>query len=94
MNRSPSYWALLLGCGVLLLLCGLAESCHASRLYPYVGIAWRYDVDEALSPDAKTLVRVGVPLSLGRVAIAPTVSANTGRVEFGIEARYLLRKPD
>jgi hypothetical protein len=66
---------------------------EASRLYPFAGVAWRHEIHEGREPDAMALARAGVAFSLGRVAVTPTISANAGHVEFGIEARVLLRRP-
>lgn len=77
-----------------LLITGALDSCHASRLYPYVGVAWRHELDSARNPDATFLLRAGVPVSLGRFAFQPSLSLNQSRIEVGAELRFLLRKPD
>lgn len=70
-----------------------AAGVEASRLYPFVGVAWRQEYHVDRHPDAQALARAGVACSLGRLALTPTVSANTGHFELGVEMRYRIGGP-
>jgi hypothetical protein len=62
-----------------------------SRLYPYAGVAVRFQFNDAATPKRYTLAQAGVALSLGKLAPSVTVRGGVGHAEVEVGLRYVLR---
>lgn len=91
-TRALGFWLIYAAVLTVLVLL-LVNSCDASRLYPTAGFVVRYEVEADRHPRTIGMLQGAVALSLGRIAVRPTLRANHRRLEGELSVLYRIGGP-